>query len=130
MRLFINIPSGTTVNGNIKEEDSSADFNITVASSAKGYFNIENKGDGDVHVTVGDRDMFNGNIKDEADGSVRLTVESGGVFNGNVEEEGAGDVDDTGPGTFSGNIKEEDSGDRLVEAAPDGVNMGNVKGDW
>lgn len=110
MRLFVNILSGTTISGNIKEEDSSADFDITVASNAYGYFNIENKGDGEVTVTVGDRDVFNGNIEDEGDESVTVTVERGDAFNRNVEEDGAGDMDTSGPEAFNRNNQEEEAG--------------------
>ena len=90
MRLVINIPSGTTVNGNINQEDSSADFDITVASGDNGYFNIENKGDGDVIVTVGDKDVVNGKNKDNGDGIVNVALGKGSVFNGNTRADDAG----------------------------------------
>ncbi len=107
------IAPGAYVNGNIKQEDAGASWNITVQSGATVNGNIVDSGRGSVRMAIGRGQFFDDDITEEGPGSVTVHVQDGGLFDGNVEEKGAGKVDIRvqGSGLFNGNAYEKHGGD-------------------
>jgi hypothetical protein len=133
------VSPGATVNGDLKQEDSAATWNINVSGSANIKGNILNKGSGTVAVNVGQHDLFDGSIKDEGTGSVILAVDGGTPprprYNGNIEESGSGNVTvniGVPGGQYNGNILEKDAGNLTLNIGagppgPSGDMNGNVR---
>lgn len=110
------IAQGAFVNGNVKQEDPRANWNITVTSGATINGNIDEYGGGSVLMAVGSGQLFDGSIKEEGEGHVLVAVLDGGLYNGNITERDGGWVviSVSTSGLFNGNAYEEHAGNLIT----------------